>query len=309
MSGLAQADRVLDGGPPGDLLVHDIGVARGHALIRAGQFAASYGPLIAASAAAGRAGRPDMAYSCLSNAASAAACAGELDLGGDGSYRCLALVVPNGLLRLSVYAETARAALLRLLRRLAEAARACDAAAGYAELGPGCPSCHGLVRHERGRRPGVRGPGGRRGRAGRRPGQRRPGRPSLGPAAAGRGAGPWACCADQAETELRAAVLEPVGPGDFPATLVARMSRVQGLIAAGRGDTALAGRRLTESRDAWQRIARTLSGQQAGAGYVAATSIEPGPPAGQLTGRARPGAGCRHRGTRAPGPARRARAR
>ena len=26
---LAQADRVLDGGPPGDLLVHDIGVARG----------------------------------------------------------------------------------------------------------------------------------------------------------------------------------------------------------------------------------------------------------------------------------------
>ena len=70
---LAETDRILDGSSPGDLLAHDIGVARGHALIRVGQFTGSFGPLIAASAAAGRAGRPDMAYSCLSNAASAAA--------------------------------------------------------------------------------------------------------------------------------------------------------------------------------------------------------------------------------------------
>ena len=136
---LAQADRMLDGGPAGDLLVHDIGVARGHALIRAGQFAASYGPLIAASAAAGRAGRPDMAYSCLSNAASAAACAGELDRALDFSDRCLALVVPNGLLRLSVYAETARAALLRRLGRLAEA-RGPATRPPATPSGPGCPS-------------------------------------------------------------------------------------------------------------------------------------------------------------------------
>ena len=71
---LAEADRILGRGTS-DLLAHDIGVARGHALIRAGRFTDSFGPLIAASAAAGRAGRPDMAYSCLSNAACAAACA------------------------------------------------------------------------------------------------------------------------------------------------------------------------------------------------------------------------------------------
>ena len=278
---LAQADRVLDGGPPGDLLVHDIGVARGHALIRAGQFAASYGPLIAASAAAGRAGRPDMAYSCLSNAASAAACAGELDRALDFSDRCLALVVPNGLLRLSVYAETARAALLRRLGRLAEAARACDAAAGYAERA-GLPELDGLVRHERGLLALASGDlaAAAAGLAAALELGAPVGRPSarlrLAEALARAGR------ADQAETELRAAVLEPVGPGDFPATLVARMSRVQGLIAAGRGDTALAGRRLTESRDAWQRIARTLSGQQAGAGYVAALIDLGRPPVSSL---------------------------
>jgi tetratricopeptide (TPR) repeat protein len=68
---LAETDRILESGSPGDLLAHDIGVARGHALIRAGQFTGCFAPLIAASAAASRAGRPDMAYSCLSNAASA----------------------------------------------------------------------------------------------------------------------------------------------------------------------------------------------------------------------------------------------
>jgi hypothetical protein len=82
-------------------------------------------------------------------------------------------------------------------------------------------------------------------------------------------------------------VLEPVGPGDFQATLVARLSRVQGLIAAGRGDDALARRRLTESRDAWQRIARTLSGQQAGAGYVAALIDLGRPPVSSLVEPAR----------------------
>jgi tetratricopeptide (TPR) repeat protein len=283
---LAEADRILAGGPPGDLLVHDIGVARGHALIRAGQFPASYGPLIAAGAAAGRAGRPDMAYSCLSNAASAAACAGELDRALDFADRCLALVVPNGLLRLSVYAEAARAALLRRLGRLPEAGQACDAAAGYADRA-GLPELTGLVRHERGLLALALGdpaaaaaelaaaleldaPVGRAVARLRR---------AEALALAGQ--------ASSAAAELRQAVLEPVGPGDFPATLVARLSRVQGLVAAGRGDDALARRRLTESRDAWQRIARTLSGQQAGAGYVAALIDLGRPPVSSLVEPAR----------------------
>ena len=283
---LAEADRILPAGPPGDLLVHDIGVARGHALIRAGQFPASYGPLIAAGAAAGRAGRPDMAYSCLSSAACAAACAGELDRALDFADRCLALVVPNGLLRLSVYAEAARAALLRRLGRRPEAGRACDAAARYADRA-GLPELTGLVRHERGL---LALAGGDPATAAAElaaaleldaPVGRAVARLRLAEALALAGQ------AGQAEGELRQAVLEPVGPGDFPATLVARLSRVQGLIAAGRGDAALARRRLTESRDAWQRIARTLSGQQAGAGYVAALIDLGRPPVSSLVEPAR----------------------
>ena len=146
---LAEADRLLGGDRPGDLLTHDIGVARGHALIRSGHFTESFGPLIAASAAAGRAGRPDMAYSCLTNAASAAACAGEFGRALDFADRCLPLVAPNGLLRLSVYAQTARSAILRRLERLPEARQACDVAAGYADRA-GQPQLEGLVRQERG---------------------------------------------------------------------------------------------------------------------------------------------------------------
>jgi hypothetical protein len=59
-----------------------------------------------------------MAYSYLSTAASAAACAGEFGRALDFADRCLPLVTPNGLLRLSVYAQTARSIILRRLDRL-----------------------------------------------------------------------------------------------------------------------------------------------------------------------------------------------
>ncbi len=130
-------------------LSHDIDVARAHTLLRAGRFAESYAPLIAASAAAGSAGRPDLAYSCLANAASAAACAGDLPRALDFADRCLPLVVPNGLLRLCVYTHSARTALLRLFGRLGEARVACDAAAVAAER-VGLPELEGLVHHDRG---------------------------------------------------------------------------------------------------------------------------------------------------------------
>jgi len=60
---------------------------------------------------------------------------------------------------------------------------------------------------------------------------------------------------DEAEEEMRAATLEPVTPGDFPATLVARLARVQGLIALARGDRELAERRLEEAAAGWRRHA------------------------------------------------------
>jgi DNA-binding SARP family transcriptional activator len=283
---LAEVDRLLGGDRPGDLLTHDIGVARGHALIRAAQFTESFGPLIAASAAAGRAGRPDMAYSCLSNAASAAACAGEFGRALDFADRCLPLVAPNGLLRLSVYAQTARSAILRRLERLPEARQACDVAAGYADRA-GQPQLEGLVRQERGLIALAAS-------------DPRTAMTELSAAldlgapvshAATRLRLAEACTAggqpDRAEDELREVTLEPVGPSDFPATLVAHMSRIQGLIASARGDPGLAERRLNESLAAWQRLAGGPDRQQAGAGYVASLIDLGRPPISSLAEPAR----------------------
>ncbi len=58
---------------------------------------------------------------------------------------------------------------------------------------------------------------------------------------------------DLAEAELRNVVLEPVSAGEFPDTLVFRMTGVQGLIAWQRGDRALAARRLREAAEGWRR--------------------------------------------------------
>jgi tetratricopeptide (TPR) repeat protein len=63
----------------------------------------------------------------------------------------------------------------------------------------------------------------------------------------------------EAEQELRATTLEPVRPSDFPATLVARLARVQGLIAVLAGEQELAERRLTEAAEGWRRQISTLS--------------------------------------------------
>ncbi len=145
---LADVSQLLGHRSAGDLLDHDIGVARGHALLRAGRFTDSYGPLIAASTAASRAGRPDMAYSCMINAASAAACAGDLERALDFADRCLPLVAPNGLLRMAVYAQTGRAAILRRLGRIAEGLAACAAAAEFADR-LGLAELEGLAHHER----------------------------------------------------------------------------------------------------------------------------------------------------------------
>jgi ATP/maltotriose-dependent transcriptional regulator MalT len=58
-----------------------------------------------------------------------------------------------------------------------------------------------------------------------------------------------------AEHELRETSLEPVAPSDFPDTLVARLTRLQGLIAAARGDREQAERRLREAAHSWRRRA------------------------------------------------------
>jgi hypothetical protein len=59
---------------------------------------------------------------------------------------------------------------------------------------------------------------------------------------------------DRAGDELRATVLEPVGPSDFPAALVPRLTYIQGLIAIARDDREEAERRLRESIAGWERL-------------------------------------------------------
>ena len=61
--------------------------------------------------------------------------------------------------------------------------------------------------------------------------------------------------ADQADAEIRAAVLEPVRPSHRAAVLVARMAFVQALSARARGDRGLAETRLAEAEDHWRRLA------------------------------------------------------
>jgi tetratricopeptide (TPR) repeat protein len=59
---------------------------------------------------------------------------------------------------------------------------------------------------------------------------------------------------ERAELELRAAVCEPVGPGDQAWALVPRAARVQGLVARARGDRAVARARLREAAAGWRRL-------------------------------------------------------
>jgi DNA-binding SARP family transcriptional activator/tetratricopeptide (TPR) repeat protein len=265
-------------------LSHDVDVARAHALLRAGRFTDSYVPLVAASAAAGRAGRPDLAYSCLANAASAAACAGDLPRALDFADRCLPLVVPNGLLPLCVHTHSARTALLRLLGRLGEARVACDAAAAAAER-VGLPELEGLVHHDRGL---LATAAGEHLTAARELGLAldlgapvsRPLARLLRAEALARGGRP-----DDAEHELRAVALEPVSPADLPDTLVARMSHVQGLIALRRGNRSLAAKRLREAESGWLRRCGQGGAEYdraAGQGYVAALTDLGRPPVAAL---------------------------
>ncbi|NMN95039.1 ATP-binding protein [Antrihabitans stalactiti] len=263
---LVQVDALTHNLPVDNLLTHDVGVARAHALLRAGKFTESYGPLIAAAAAAGRAGRPDMAYSCLINAASAAACAGALDRALDFVDRCYPQVVPNGLARLVVNTYTGRAAILRRMGRTTEAAEALRLAADTADR-LGSTALDGLVHFERGLLSLTTGEfadaAAELGSA-----LDQPDAPISRPLARLHRAEALArsgrCV--EAQAEIRSVAMEPMTGSDFPDTLVARMNRIEALIAADAGDLELETSRLQQAADGWQRrIAQPASGDR----YVA----------------------------------------
>ena len=79
--------------------------------------------------------------------------------------------------------------------------------------------------------------------------------------------------ADDAEAELREVTQEPIGPGDRPAALVARLTHVQALVARARGDEVLAERRLQEAATAWRR-----QPSRAGGGDIATALVDLGRP-------------------------------
>ncbi|MGO9971458.1 MAG: ATP-binding protein [Solirubrobacteraceae bacterium] len=242
-----------DGSPGDDLRTYDVGHARALTLMRRGRFVESYGPSIAAGEAIARVGRPDLGYGCWANAASAAAGAGEPERALEFLDRGTAALAGHGLRSLEIHLLAARAFVLRGLGRLQEARCAADCEQALAaQLAQ--PQLMAMASHDRGLialqsgehelaavllaeslREGA-------------PISRPLTRLALAEALARDGE------AGLAAEQLRAAVLEPVRPSDFPRALVPRLAHVQALIALVRGDHEEAVRRLQESVRGWERL-------------------------------------------------------
>jgi DNA-binding SARP family transcriptional activator len=271
-------DRLDDSPDPDAAAAIDREIARGHLLIRTGRFADSYRPFVRAAELAREIGRPDMSYTCLINASVSAACNGEFERSLAFADECRAIVRAAGLVPLEANALAARCHILVRLGRFEEADASAATEAELAErlddpaLAATADHDRGLARHAAGdheraaellgaalaRRPPVSRPLARLARA-----------ESL--VALDR--------LDEAEDELRATALEPLGPGDFPDTLVARLARVQGLIAHARGDHALATRRLEEAARTWRRRAEA---ERPGDSYMAVLADFGRPPVAGL---------------------------
>ncbi len=240
-----------------DLSIYDVAHARALAMMRRGAFVEGYAPAIAAGEAITRAGRVDLAYGCWANAAGAAAAAGDFERALEFLDRT-GMLEGKGLVGLQVQLLAMRSFVLLRVGRIAQASQAAEEEARLADR-LGAPELEAMAAHDQGMvalaqedhpraaelferaltRPApISRPLARLRRA---EALARSGRPS------------------EAELELRAMTIEPVRPSDFPATLVARMARVQGLIAALAGDRQLAERRLREAADGWRRQISVLS--------------------------------------------------
>jgi len=252
-----EAERLLaqlgSGPPVSDMETYDIGHARALALMRRGRFTDSYAPSIAAGDAVTRAGRPDLAYGCWANAAGAAAAAGEYGRALEFIDRGMVTLAGNGLQSMEVHLLAARAFILTRIGRLDVARAAGEAEQRLAEQ-LAQPELLAMASHDRGC---VALEAQEYGQAAilldaalvdGAPISRPLTRLALAEAYVGAGQ------LERAAAELRATVLEPVRPSDFPDTLVPRLTRVQGLLALARGDRDEAGRRLRESIGGWERV-------------------------------------------------------
>lgn len=239
--------------PTGDLETYDVGHARALALMRRGRFTDSYGPSIAAGEAVARAGRPDLAYGCWANAAGAAAAAGNPGRALEFIDRGMATLAGKGLQSLEVHLLAARAFVLTRTGQLDAARAASEAEQRLAEQ-LGQRELLAMASHDCGR---VALESGRYGDAAElladalaedAPISRPLTRLALAEAYVRTGQ------LERAAAELRATVLEPVRPSDFPDALVPRLARIQALLALADGDNELAARRLRESISGWERL-------------------------------------------------------
>lgn len=245
--------------PADDLSIYDAAHARALALMRRGAFIEGYAPAIAAGEAITRAGRPDLAYGCWGNAAGAAAAAGEHERALEFIDRASAALAGRGLVGLEVHVLSMRAFVLLRTGRIEEAGSAAQLETELADR-LGATALEALAAHDRGT---VALAKGEYGLAGELLGLAlqadapisRPLTRLRRAEALVRAGSPQA-----AEAELKATALEPVRPSDFPATLVARMARVQGLIAAHAGDRELAERRMVEAVAGWRRLSALSRG-------------------------------------------------
>jgi tetratricopeptide (TPR) repeat protein len=255
---LMEVHELTAGEPADDLSIYDIGHARALALTRCGSFVEAYAPAIAAGEAITRAGRPDLAYGCWANVAGAAAAAGEYERALEFLDRCAAVLAGKGLAALEFQLLGMRSFVELRVGRSEQARVTADAEMALAdrldssELSAVAAHDRGLVALAEGdfvlaaellqralttqapiSRPLTRL---RRAEALVR-----------------------ASRVQEAEAELRETVLEPVRASDFPAALVPRLARVQGLVAALAGDRARALQHLGEAAEGWRRQVSTLT--------------------------------------------------
>lgn len=252
--------RVAGPAVDGDEVVHEIGHAQSTVMIRRGRFTESYAPAEEAAEAALRVGRLDMAFGALGNAACAAACAGDLERALGFADR-IERAARDGSPPTHVEVLATRAILLARMGRhdeaRAEIAREEEIVRALDDpvLEATAAFDHGIVALAAGEDEAAAELLDRALRGGAKCS-----RPSARLARAEALARLERC--DEAEAELRATALEPVGPADQPDTLVPRMARLQGLIAAHRGDRELAARRLREAVDGWRRVTGGREGER-----------------------------------------------
>jgi DNA-binding SARP family transcriptional activator/tetratricopeptide (TPR) repeat protein len=255
---LVQVHELSGNTPADDLSIYDVAHARALALMRRGSFVEGYAPAIAAGEAITRAGRPDLAYGCWANVAGAAAAAGDPERAIEFIDRATAALAGCGMIGLEIQLLAMRSFVLLRIGRMAQAREASEEEQRLADH-LGDPELEAMAAHDRAL---VALAEGEHERAAellaqaltcRAPISRPLARLLRAEALTRSGR------LEEAQEELRETTLEPMRPSDFPATLVARMARVQGLIADRRGETELAERRMNEAADGWRRQVSTLS--------------------------------------------------